>query len=59
MKKILFLSACLLAVMACEKKAVSPETGPQQDQQQQPVRIVPVMTKATQTAFEQGDAIGV
>jgi uncharacterized protein (TIGR02145 family) len=59
MKKILFLSACLLAVMACEKKAVTPETGPQQDLQQQPVRIVPVMTKATQTAFEQGDAIGV
>ena len=59
MKKILFLSACLLAVMACEKKAVTPEPGPQQDLQQQPVRIVPVMTKATQTAFEQGDAIGV
>ena len=59
MKKILFLSACLLAVMACEKKGVTPETGPQQDLQQQPVRIVPVMTKATQTAFEQGDAIGV
>ena len=59
MKKIVFLSACLLAVMACEKKAVTPEVDPQQPGQQYPVSIVPVMTKVTQTAFEQGDAVGV
>lgn len=59
MKKIVFLSACLLAVMACEKKAVIPDVDPQKPGQQYPVSIVPVMTKVTQTAFEQNDAIGV
>ena len=59
MKKLFFLSACLMAVMACEKKAVTPEITPGQDPQQHPVRIAPVMTKVTETAFDENDAIGV
>ena len=59
MKKILILGTCFLAVMACEKKNVTPDTPGEQTEEARDVRIVPVMTKVTQTAFETGDAIGV
>ena len=49
----------LLAVAACEKAPVTPETEPQKEAEVYDVRIAPVMTKVTQTAFEEGDAIGV
>ena len=49
----------LLAVAACEKAPVTPETEPQKEAEFYDVRIAPVMTKVTQTAFEEGDAIGV
>ena len=51
MKKVMILAACLVALAACNKKEPARE----------PVafRISPVLTKATATSFEQGDAIGV
>ena len=50
MKKVLILTACLLAVAACSKPA-----GKQSDLV---LRLSPVITKATATSFENGDAIG-
>ena len=58
MKKLFLLGACLLALAACEKKSVSPEPTPEQGEKRL-VRIAPVMTKVSETAFEAGDAIGV
>ena len=53
MKRLLFLSACLLmASVACQRQ--QPEPAPAAT-----IRIVPVITKATETDFENGDAIGV
>ena len=53
MKKTILFAACLLALAACNKMP-SPNQGVPQA-----VRIDPVMTRATDTAFENGDAIGV
>ena len=59
MKRALFLSACLLAVFACEKNTENTQPTPGNEAAEAfDVRIAPVMTKVTQTAFEQGDAIG-
>lgn len=58
MKKLFLLGACLLALAACEKKSVFPEPTPEQGEKRL-VRIAPVMTKVTESAFEAGDAIGV
>ncbi len=58
MKKLFLLGACLLTLAACEKKSVSPEPTPEQGEKRL-VRIAPVMTKVSETAFEAGDAIGV
>ena len=52
MKKTILFAACLLALAACNKMP-SPSQGVPQA-----VRIEPVMTRATDTAFENGDAIG-
>lgn len=53
MKRLLFLSACLLlAATACQRQ--QPEPAPAAS-----IRILPVITKATATDFENGDAIGV
>ena len=51
MKKTLTFAACLLALAACNKMP-TPSVGEYQ------VRLEPVMTKATDTAFENGDAVG-
>lgn len=58
MKRILVFSLCLLTVFACQKKNVTPEptTNPAL---QYAVRIAPVMTKVTETNFQDGDAIGI
>ncbi len=58
MRKLFLLGTCLLALAACEKKSVSPEPTPEQVEKRL-VRIAPVMTKVSETAFEAGDAIGV
>ena len=59
MKRVLFLSACLLAVAACEKNTENILSTPEQGASEVfDVRVAPVMTKVTQTAFESGDAIG-
>ena len=53
MKRLLFLSACLLlAATACQRQ--QPEPAPAAD-----IRILPVITRATDTDFQDGDAIGV
>ena len=56
MKKLFYLTACVLAVLSCEKKGVTPE--PVNPGQKYAVRISPILTKVSDTAFEQGDAIG-
>ena len=58
MKQIVILGACLLALVACEKRGTTPEPTPGKSEKQL-VRISPVMTKVTESAFEAGDAIGV
>ena len=64
MKKVLLFLAFAAALAACEKNQVPTWTNPDQqavtpDGQAYDVRILPVMTKVTDTAFESGDAIGV
>ena len=64
MKKVLIFLAFAAALAACEKNQVPTWTNPDQqavtpDGQTYDVRILPVMTKVTDTAFENGDAIGV
>ena len=51
MKKTIAFAVCLLALAACNKMP-TPSVGEYQ------VRLEPVMTKATDTAFENGDAVG-
>ena len=58
MKRMPILCACLLAVIACEKTPVTPGPAPEKEKEALDVRIAPVLTKVTQTAFETGDAIG-
>ena len=59
MKKALALAACVLALAACNKMP-GPDNpgGSGADGAQSAISIVPVMTRATETAFENGDAIG-
>ena len=53
MRKIARLSACLLlAAVACGKQG--PQPAPDA-----PIRLIPVITRATETNFESGDAVGV
>ena len=54
MKKIYFFAACLLALAACNKMQ-----DPSGDATvKHAVRITPVITRVTETSFENGDAIG-
>ena len=53
MKKVLFFAACVLALAACNKMP-----DPNGNGAPKAVRIAPVMTRATDTAFENNDAIG-
>ena len=56
MKRFAYLAGALLAVVACNK---TPKTEPQPvDFSQYAVRLEPVITRATETNFETGDAIG-
>ena len=57
MKRTLILAgAVLLALAACNK---TPQTDPQPaDFSQYKLRVEPVITRATETDFEAGDAIG-
>ena len=64
MKKVLIFVAFAAALAACQKNQVPTWTNPDEtvvtpDGQVYDVRILPVMTKVTDTAFENGDAIGV
>ena len=61
MKKVLFFLACAAALAACNKNVPAWNNQDQSapDGQAYDVRILPVMTKVTDTAFEDGDAIGV
>ena len=59
MKKILFIGAtALLTMAACQKGNMAPVNQGETEKGALDVRISPVMTKVTQTAFETGDAIG-
>ncbi len=58
MKRTLFLAACLLAVAACNKHNPVPQEPDGPATRGYTLRIEPVMTRATDTAFENGDAIG-
>ena len=59
MKKIIVIASCILAFAACNK---TPQNGTAPEGstalRDAVLRITPVMTKATETAFENGDAIG-
>jgi uncharacterized protein (TIGR02145 family) len=59
MKKVVILATCLLAVAACQKYSPIQPDGGKEDTSAYDVRITPVFTKATETSFEEGDAIGV
>ena len=64
MKKFLILMTCIAAVAACTKKEVPTWTNPDQpivtpDGQAPLLKVTPVITKVTETKFENGDAIGI
>lgn len=59
MKKVLFFLTCMAALAACNKTVPAWDNQGSQDTRSYDVRIKPVMTKVTDTAFENGDAIGV
>ena len=58
MKRSIFLAACILAFAACNNQNSTPETPGGASGKSPVLRIEPVMTRATDTAFENGDAIG-
>ena len=63
MKKVLVFLAFAVALAACEKNQVPTWTNPDQqavtpDGQALPLKVTPVITKVTETKFENGDAIG-
>ena len=63
MKKVLVFLAFAAALAACEKNQVPTWTNPDQqavtpDGQALPLKVTPVITKVTETKFENGDAIG-
>ena len=59
MKKEILIAAALLALSACQKPGCEPLVTPEGESAKLPVRIVPVMTKVSETAFEAGDVLGV
>ena len=55
-RALIFAAAALLALVSCEKNS---KPGPQPvDFSQYKLRVEPVLTRATETNFENGDAIG-
>ena len=59
MKKVLIPILCIAALSACNKTVPATPDQPATGAETFSVRILPVMTKVTDTAFENGDAIGV
>lgn len=59
MKKVLIPILCIAALAACNKTVPVTPDQPATGAETFSVRILPVMTKVTDTAFENGDAIGV
>ena len=63
MKKVLFAFAFVAALAACDKTAVPTWTNPEQqvnpDGTAYDVKVAPVITKVTETKFENGDAVGI
>ena len=59
MKKVLIPILCIAALAACNKTVPATPDQPATGAETFSVRILPVMTKVTNTAFENGDAIGV
>ena len=59
MKKVLIPILCIAALAACNKTVPATPNQPATGAETFSVRILPVMTKVTDTAFENGDAIGV
>lgn len=59
MKKVLIPILCIAALAACNKTVPATPDQPATGAEAFSVRILPVMTKVTDTAFENGDAIGV
>ena len=59
MKKVLIPILCIAALAACNKTVPATPDQPATGAETFNVRILPVMTKVTDTAFENGDAIGV
>ena len=64
MKKVLILITCIAALAACNKNQVPTWTNPDQpavtpDGQPLTLKVTPVITKVTETKFENGDAIGI
>ena len=59
MKKVLIPLLCIAALAACNKTVPATPDQPATGAETFSVRILPVMTKVTDTAFENGDAIGV
>ena len=59
MKKVLIPILCIAALAACNKTVPATPDQPATGAETFSVRILPVMTKVTDTAFENGDAIGV
>ena len=57
MKKYFSALACLLMLAACNKPGTEP-VNPSGAAGTMPVRITPVITRATETSFEDGDQIG-
>ena len=57
MKKYFSAMACLLLLAACNKPGTEP-VNPSSSADRFQVRITPVITRATETSFEDGDQIG-
>ena len=54
----MILAASLLVLAACGKMPDPNNPGSGSQDIQGPIRLVPVMTRATETSFENGDAVG-
>lgn len=60
MKRIIVIATCLLALAACNRTNpdITPKPGDETVANNYTLKIAPVITKATETSFENGDAIG-
>ena len=61
MKKLFVSLACIAALAACDKSIpvwTNPDTPVGPDGQTYAIKVAPVITKVTETKFQDGDAIG-